>query len=126
MHSVGGAARYAAWQALWEQAALCSVWWPSLPWDVEAFVYGPVLRLVALLTWDVEAFVQACPTCQCVKVVHGLPQGLTAPLPVLEHRGGTISLDIMKLPRSRSGLDFLQVHIDWAGVVGPHSQDLHV
>ena len=73
--------------------ALRSVWWPSLPWDMAAFVLE-------------------CPTCQCVKVEHGLPQGLTAPLPVPALLGSTISLDFMELPRSRSGQDLLQVHVD--------------
>ena len=70
-----------------------SVWWPLLPGDVAAFV-------------------QACPTCQRVKPEHGLPPGLTAPLPVLALCGSTISLDFMELPRSRSWRDFLQVQID--------------
>jgi len=70
-----------------------SVWWSSLPGDVAAFV-------------------RACPTCQRIKAEHGLPPGLTFPLPVPARRGGAISLDFMELPRSRSGRDFLQVHID--------------
>ena len=73
--------------------ALRSVWRPSLPGDVAAFV-------------------RACPTCQRVKAEHGLPPGLTAPLLVPARRGGAISLDFMELPRSRSGRDFLQVHVD--------------
>ena len=46
-----------------------SVWWPSLPGDVAAFV-------------------PACPTCQRVKAEHGLPPGLTAPLPNPARQGG--------------------------------------
>ena len=69
------------------------VWWPSLPRDVAAFVL-------------------ACPTCQSVKAEHGLPQGLTAPLPIMARRGCTISLDFMELQRWRSGQDFQQVNID--------------
>ena len=73
--------------------AWSSIWWPSLPWDVAAFV-------------------RACPMFQCVKVEHGLPPGLTVPLPVPALRGSAISLHVMELPRSRSGLDSLQVHVD--------------
>ena len=73
--------------------ALSSVWWPSL-------------------LGDVAAFVRACPTCQCVKAKHSLPPGLIVPLPIQALCGGSISLDFMELPRSRSGSDFLQVQIN--------------
>ena len=53
---------------------------------------------------------KTCPG-QCVKAEHGLPQGLTVPLPVPASCGGAISLDFMELLRpgqvfklSRGGL----------------------
>ena len=70
-----------------------SVWWPSLQGDAAEFV-------------------RACPTCQRTKAEHGLPAGLTFPLPVPTRRGGAISLDFMELPTARSGHDFMQVHLD--------------
>ena len=61
---------------------------------------------------DTAEFVRACPTCQRIKAEHGLPAGLTFPLPVPARQGGAISLDFMELPTARSGHDFVQVHVD--------------
>jgi hypothetical protein len=68
-----------------------SVWWPGA---------------------DVQAYVQSCQTRQRGKADHLRPAGLLFPLPVPTRRGGCISLDFLELQPARSGLNFLQVHID--------------
>ena len=90
-----------------------SIWWP-LMWLP---LFRRVLRvsmsrcpLDSLCLWNM-AWNMACPL-DSLSVEHGLPPGLTVPLPVPAHSGGTISLDFMELPRSLSWRDFLQVQID--------------
>ena len=86
---LGGHLRREKTQAL----ARRTVWWPRL-------------------ATDIADFVRTCPTCQRTKADHRGPAGLQFPLPVLNRRGGAISLDFIELPRAHSGHEFMQVHID--------------
>ena len=69
------------------------VWWPHL-------------------AADVTAFIALSPLCQQTKAEHGPQAGLLFPLPVPSHRGSTVSLDFLELPKARSGHNFMQVNVD--------------
>ena len=73
-----------------------SVWWPSLPADVEPDGRG------------VRAELPHMPTRQGRQPVPGRP----ALQPVQTRRGGCISLDFLELAPARFDHDFLQVHTD--------------
>ena len=58
------------------------------------------------------AFIALCPTCQRTKAEHRPLAGLHFPLPVPSRRGSTVSLDLLELPKKRSGHNFMQVHVN--------------